>query len=121
MKHLLKISRVFNDQVKRGEPAQTVQMCILRSDYMIDIPTQSLKLVEYNSIASSFGCLSNKVHSMHEYVRSKYGKDLYFNYDKPENDYWSYIKADKELKSMHFHSDTHAYSQKIAESFKHAL
>ena len=82
-------------------------MTILRSDYMIDIPTQSLKLVEYNSIASSFGTLSSKVHHMHEYVRSKYGADLNFNYDKPENDYWSHIKAEKDLKSLHFHQADH--------------
>ena len=58
---------------------------------------------------------------MHEYVRSKYGSDLKFNYDKAENDYWSFIKADKDLKSMHFHSANHSYSYKLAESFKQAL
>ena len=47
---------------------------------MIDQPTNTLKLVEYNAIASSFGCLSNKVHRIHEYVREKYEKDLNFNY-----------------------------------------
>ena len=55
---------------------------------------------------------------MHEYVRSKYGSDLKFNYDKAENDYWSFIKADKDLKSMNFHSANHSYSYKLAEGFK---
>jgi len=36
-------------------------MCIARTDYMIDVPTDKLKLVEYNTIASSFGPLSEKV------------------------------------------------------------
>ena len=77
--------------------------------------------MEYNSIASSFGTLSNKVHHMHEYVRRKYGADLNFNYDKPENDYWSFIKSDPDLKSLHYHQGDHHYSTKLAESFKHAL
>ena len=45
---------------------------------MYDMPTQSIKLVEYNTIASSFGCLSSRVAEMHEYVRSKYEDDLHF-------------------------------------------
>lgn len=39
-------------------------MCILRSDYMLDVLTRSAKLVEYNTIACSFGCLSQKVREM---------------------------------------------------------
>ena len=65
---------------------------------MIDMPSKSLKLVEYNTIASAGGTLSNKINHMHEYVRSKYGSDLHFNYDKPENDYWSFVRADADLK-----------------------
>ena len=56
-------------------------MCVLRSDYMLDMPTSSVKLVEYNTIASSFGCLSQKVSELHEYVRSKYQEDLGMNYN----------------------------------------
>ena len=41
---------------------------------MIDKPTHTMKLVEYNTIASSFGCLSNKVSNMHRYVLEKYGE-----------------------------------------------
>ena len=36
MKVLLQISRAFNDQRARGETTQTVQMLVLRADYMID-------------------------------------------------------------------------------------
>lgn len=47
---------------------------------MIDQPTHSIKLVEYNTIASSFGCLSNKVREMHSYVLQKYQDRLPLNY-----------------------------------------
>ena len=96
-------------------------MCILRSDYMIDQPTQSLKLVEYNNIASSFGCLSNKVHLAHEYVRSKYGSDLQFNYDNNARDYSTQIKKDSQLNALHFHDPGHVYSEKLVGTFKQAL
>ena len=47
---------------------------------MIDEPTRSLKLVEYNTIASSFCPLSNQVNKMHKYVMEKYGARVPFNY-----------------------------------------
>lgn len=67
MLKLMEISKkVYSQDLK-----QTVQLCILRSDYMIDQPKKSeglqldqqlqLKLVEYNTIASSLGCLSQNV------------------------------------------------------------
>jgi glutathione synthase len=80
MNILVEISKTFNEQRKRGEPSQNNHMCILRSDYMLDMPTSSVKLVEYNTIASSFGCLSQKVGEVHEYVRSKYEDDLCMGY-----------------------------------------
>lgn len=77
---------------------------ILRSDYMIDQPTHSIKLVEYNTIASSFGCLSQKVREMHRYVLAKYGSDLALNYGLEANsgvadEYRKYLHADKEVGS----------------------
>ena len=55
-------------------------MCILRSDYMIDAPTQQIKLVEYNTIAAGFGCLSQQVQALQEYIRFKFADQLKFNY-----------------------------------------
>ncbi len=55
-------------------------MLILRSDYMIDQPTHSIKLVEYNTIASSFCGLADKVSKTHSYVLEKYGDALALNY-----------------------------------------
>ena len=80
MARLIAVSKAFSEQKARGEPVQDIHCLILRSDYMIDQPTHTIKLVEYNTIASSFGCLSNKVREMHSYVLSKYGDQLALNY-----------------------------------------
>ena len=50
---LLEVSEKFNKLPVK----QDIHLCILRSDYMADKVTKDLKLVEYNTIASSFGCL----------------------------------------------------------------
>ena len=47
-------------------------MCVLRNDYMINVPSNEAKLVEYNTIASSFGILSQRVGDMQHYIKSKY-------------------------------------------------
>lgn len=47
---------------------------------MIDWPTDQPELVEYNTIASSFGVLSQKVKECQEYIRDKYDEDIHFNY-----------------------------------------
>ena len=74
---------------------------------MIDKPTHSIKLVEYNTIASSFGCLSNKVREMHSYIIEKYGKELSLNYgaesSRESGQYARYIKQDEEMKSKPMH------------------
>ena len=64
---------------------------------MIDQPTHSIKLVEYNTIASSFGCLSNKVREMHSYVLQKYRDRLSLNYGLAEDadEYKKFIRADE--------------------------
>jgi len=60
------VSEAYNKVARSEDPAvrkltQTSMMCVLRCDFMIDQPTNSVKLVEYNTIASSFGILSQKV------------------------------------------------------------
>ena len=47
-------------------------MCVLRCDFMIDWPCDKPKLVEYNTIASSFGVLSQRVEQAQLYIRDKY-------------------------------------------------
>ena len=80
MARLIDVSKAFAAQKARGEPVQNIHCLILRSDYMFDQPTNSIKLVEYNTIACSFGCLSKKVKDMQNYIFNKYGDKLPFNY-----------------------------------------
>lgn len=48
-------------------------LAVLRSDYMLHEPTNSLLQVEVNTIASSFGCLSTLVGHMHAYLTDRLG------------------------------------------------
>jgi len=52
---LIKVSEMYHNHRKNGERTQTVQMCLLRNDYMIDWPDvemkPALKMVEYNTIS----------------------------------------------------------------------
>ena len=84
MMRLLQVSKAFDAQRKRGEPVQDIHCVILRSDYMIDQPTRSIKLVEYNTIATGFCPLANKVNEVHKYVLDKYGDRLPLNYGLQE-------------------------------------
>lgn len=68
MARLVEVSRKFNALPKK----QDIHMCVLRSDYMLDLVTRSLKLVEYNTIACSFGCLSQKMRVLQDYISDKY-------------------------------------------------
>lgn len=56
-------------------------MCILRADFMIDQPNNDVKLVEYNTIASSFGILTQKVGIIQKYIKEKYGDEIQQNYN----------------------------------------
>jgi hypothetical protein len=49
---------------------------------MIEESTLDIKLVEYNTIASSFGCLKNQVNKLQTYVRDKY-EDCPIKYNIP--------------------------------------
>ena len=69
MAKLISISEKFSALTIR----QNIHLCILRSDYMIDKYTSTLKLVEYNTIATSFGCLAQKTVEIQSYIRTKYG------------------------------------------------
>ena len=49
---------------------------------MIDVPSNTPKLVEYNTIASSFGVLSQKVKGIQKYIRDKYSDKISYAYDE---------------------------------------
>lgn len=46
------------DEAAAQPHAATVELALLRSDYMVDEPTGALQQVEINTVAASFGCLS---------------------------------------------------------------
>eukprot|EP00192_Tetraselmis_astigmatica_P003967 CAMPEP_0117674322 /NCGR_PEP_ID=MMETSP0804-20121206/14973_1 /TAXON_ID=1074897 /ORGANISM="Tetraselmis astigmatica, Strain CCMP880" /LENGTH=468 /DNA_ID=CAMNT_0005483177 /DNA_START=366 /DNA_END=1772 /DNA_ORIENTATION=- len=54
-----------------GEGGEQRVLAINRSDYMLDSPSGRLLQVELNTIASSFGCLSNLVGNMHKYITGR--------------------------------------------------
>ena len=64
--------------VETRNKVQHIQMCVLRNDYMVDIPSNTVKLVEYNTIAAGMGILCQKVKQVQEYVSHKY--ELTYNY-----------------------------------------
>lgn len=60
---------------------------IFRSDYMIHSPDntpKSLLQVEYNTISCSFGCLGDKVSSLHQYLLNRYSDYLKPDYTVSE-------------------------------------
>ena len=77
MTKMIKLSEKFNSLPIK----QNIHLCILRSDYMVDKVSGSLKLVEYNTIASSFGCLHQRTREMQKFIRSKYEGDIKYNYE----------------------------------------
>ena len=72
---------------------------------MLDIPTDSLKLVEYNTVASGAGPLSQKVSELQSYVSKKY-------FGVP-----NYEKVD--LSEVHsIHNDGMTYAKRHVLGFK---
>ena len=68
LKRLVDMSKVYNSQKVK----QHVHLLILRSDYMLDAPTNSIKLVEYNTVASSLSSLCQRVREVQRYILSKH-------------------------------------------------
>ncbi|EME42901.1 hypothetical protein DOTSEDRAFT_173414 [Dothistroma septosporum NZE10] len=61
--------------VKKEEFAQSIALGLFRSDYMVHVDLDhaskpSVKQVEFNTIASSFGGLSGKVTKLHRHLRA---------------------------------------------------
>jgi Eukaryotic glutathione synthase, ATP binding domain len=59
-------------------------MLILRSDYMLDRDHDSLKLVEFNTIAAALTTLSQKVHEVQSQILDKYSDLLELSYSTRE-------------------------------------
>ncbi|KAI7842580.1 hypothetical protein COHA_003684 [Chlorella ohadii] len=74
---MARLLRVFRETADVRHARQAVGqerlLAVLRSDYMLHAPTNSLLQVELNTIASSFGCLSTLVARMHRYLLGRLG------------------------------------------------
>ena len=57
---------------------------------MINVPSNEAKMVEYNTIASSFGILSQRVGQIQHYIRSKYPHMAKQKYQQLDPDSQSY-------------------------------
>ena len=67
--NLLNISKKNHNMEKKQE----IYLGLLRTDYMSDISSPNeLKIIEYNTIASSFGNLTDKLHDLHTYIAQRY-------------------------------------------------
>ena len=86
---------------------------------MIDQPNNDVKLVEYNTIASSFGVLTQKVGIMQEYIREKYKNDI------PQKYSFIYDKeglSDEDKQILHFGNDAMKdFISKMVNYFKRAI
>ena len=76
--NLLQIYEELDDSVVK----ESIQLGLHRSDYMLnsndnddDTADENPLQIEMNTIASSFGCLSNKVTTMHKYILERLSKD----------------------------------------------
>jgi len=67
-KRLMQVSAKYHSTKNK----QDVYLGIVRSDYMLDCMQKKLQMVEYNTIASSFGVLSDKLNSLQRYMYKKY-------------------------------------------------
>lgn len=65
---LLEVSSKFHS----SKHQQEYYLGIVRSDYMLDYIKHKLQMVEYNTIASSFGVLSDKLNSLQRFIYKKY-------------------------------------------------
>jgi glutathione synthase len=72
VKGLLDIS----EKVSESERPQKGYLGIIRSDFMFDKETKKPKLIEFNTIAASFGVLSWGINQLHCHLIKKYNMDV---------------------------------------------
>jgi len=67
-----------------GGPTQEIQCGLFRSDYFYCLLNGGLKQVEFNTIASSFGCLTSQLVNQYKYVVQEAGYSQHLK-DIPDN------------------------------------
>jgi len=79
--------RLFDIYVKvkeQGGPTQAISAGLFRSDYFFCLLSERVKQVEFNTIASSFGCLTSNLVNQHKYVVQEAGYPQHLK-NIPEN------------------------------------
>ena len=66
---------LLHRQASAQPHASSVELALLRSDYMVDEPSGALLQVEINTIAASFGCLSALTGQLHRQLLPRMGLD----------------------------------------------
>jgi len=65
--------KIYETIMNEGGPTQEVDVGLFRSDYFYCCGSRVIKQVEFNTIASSFGCTTSKLVHAHKYVVSEAG------------------------------------------------
>lgn len=111
---ILKISRA----VEQAEHKQKGYLGILRNDYMLDDATKQPKLIEINTIASSFGALSWGVNQLHKHLITEHNMDIDLDkVERKKNPHLSIVEALFQAYNMYFdvyddckhHSSVHLF------------
>mmetsp|Transcript_1847 Transcript_1847/g.2622 ORF Transcript_1847/g.2622 Transcript_1847/m.2622 type:complete len:156 (+) Transcript_1847:258-725(+) len=121
MQRLIQVSKAFREARENGDPVQDIHCLILRNDFMIDQPSHSLKLVEYNTIATGFVCLGSRTAKIHQYILDKYGDELPLNYSLCcKNTGLSALLEDPDVCALPFHHNREAQFENFVAKFDEA-
>eukprot|EP00092_Neocalanus_flemingeri_P030197 GFUD01032776.1.p1 GENE.GFUD01032776.1~~GFUD01032776.1.p1 ORF type:complete len:483 (+),score=157.98 GFUD01032776.1:127-1575(+) len=91
LKHTIKVDEftgrlwnIYETIMGEGGPTQEVEVGLFRSDYFCCCGSKGIKQVEFNTIASSFGCVTSKLVQLHKYVVAEAGHSELLK-DIPDN------------------------------------
>jgi len=65
--------KIYQTIMDEGGPNQDTEVGLFRSDYFFCCANECIKQVEFNTIASSFGCTTSKLVQAHKYVVGEAG------------------------------------------------
>lgn len=92
-------------------------MVIYRMDYLMDVPTNTVKLVEYNTIATGCGILTNKVKYLQKYINDKYNFKQHYPELQP-----SAFAEDLDKKILDYGQNSmKEYENRMIQDFAHAI
>jgi len=68
-----KLWNIYETICQEGGPSQGVEVGLFRSDYFFCCANYCIKQVEFNTIASSFGCTTSRLVKAHKYIVGEAG------------------------------------------------